>query len=350
MSGTADPWRRFAQVALGDPAGDAPVALIVDSPWLPGHAGLDTLDYYLLPDRWLKANLEARDRFPEVAWLPGFWVEYGMAAEPSAFGAPVVWHHDRPPSIQPAPGGLAALAGVTPADPYEHGLMPLALQLYRHARQRLDAEGLAIRMVAARGPLAVASWLLGVTELLVALKQEPQAAHGLLDALTTTIIAWLRAQAEAAGSDEGILLLDDIPGMLSPRLFDQAAAPYLTRILDAFQGQIRVYHNDTPCPHLLDRIDRLPFEVWNFSHEIDIAEAQAAMPGKVLLGNVPPLQVMAQGSPDAVGEAGLACIRAAGNRNLILSAGGGVSPGTPPANIDALVAANRRRKHAGNLA
>ena len=40
-------------------------------------------------------------RFPNVAWIPGYWIEYGMAAEPSAFGARINWHADQPPSIEP---------------------------------------------------------------------------------------------------------------------------------------------------------------------------------------------------------------------------------------------------------
>ncbi len=336
-----EPWERFLQRARGGPVEGVPVALIVDSPWLPGYAGVDTLDYFLLPELWLRINLDLLTRFPDVAWLPGFWVEYGMAAEPSAFGARIIWHHDRPPSIEPVPGGLTQLDGIRPADPDEHGLMPLVLRRYADARQRLAAEGLRVRMVAARGPLAVASWLLGVSELMIGLKREPDAAHRLLDALTETIIAWLRAQADAVGGVEGILLLDDIPGMLSPKLFDTMAAPYLARILEAFSGLVRVYHNDTPCPHLLARLAELPFEVWNFSHETDIGQVQAAMPGKILLGNVPPLQVLAQGTPDQVRREAAACIARTGGRGLVLSAGGGVSPGTPAANIDALVEAAR---------
>ena len=106
-----DPWNRFMTVARGGEADRVPIALIVDSPWLPGYAGVDTLDYFLHPDLWQRINLDLLTRFPEVAWIPGFWVEYGMAAEPSAFGARVVWHHNSPPSIEPLPGGLDALDG-----------------------------------------------------------------------------------------------------------------------------------------------------------------------------------------------------------------------------------------------
>ncbi len=331
------PWERFVAVARGGQADGVPVALIVDSPWLPGYAGIDTLDYFLQPDAWLRINLDLLDRFPDVAWIPGFWVEYGMAAEPSAFGARIIWHHDQPPSIEPVRGGLAALADVEPPDPQRHGLMPLVLQRYADAERRLLPKGTSIKMVAARGPLAVASWLLGVTELMIALKTHPEAIGRALDVLTNTIIAWLRAQLDVLHAPEGILVLDDIVGMLSPKLFEQFARPYLMRIFGSFEGLVKVYHNDTPCPRLIEPMSTLGFDVFNFSHELDIATVQAQMPGVALMGNVPPRDVMALGTPEQVKDWARACIEKTGGRGLILSAGGGASPGTRPEAIDALV-------------
>jgi len=62
------------------------------------------------PTNGCAINLGLLERFSDVAWIPSFWIEYGMAAEPSAFGARIVWHHDQPPSIELVRGGLAALA------------------------------------------------------------------------------------------------------------------------------------------------------------------------------------------------------------------------------------------------
>jgi len=67
VSITSTPWERFKQAArLGEPA-RVPVGLIVDSPWLPGYAGIDTRDYFLFPDTWLEINLGLLKRFPDVA-------------------------------------------------------------------------------------------------------------------------------------------------------------------------------------------------------------------------------------------------------------------------------------------
>jgi uroporphyrinogen decarboxylase len=349
----SESWDRFKRAAgLGEPEA-VPVALIVDSPWLPGYAGIDTRDYFLFPDKWLEINLGLLDRFPDAVWLPGFWLEYGMAAEPSAFGAKMRFHSDSPPSVEPIEPDLNGWTDVKPADPNEDGLMPLVLRLYEVMEQRLRAEGLGIRMVCARGPMTIASWLMGMTPLMMGLVTDPDLVYHVLDAMTTTIIRWLRAQLDMLHEPEGIMLLDDIVGMVSMRHYHSLVHPFLRRIFDEFEGLIRVYHNDTPCPHLLESLVDANFDVFNFSHELDIDDVKTRMGHRVaLMGNVPPLEVGVRGTPGDVGQWAKRCLeRAAPGGGMILSFGGGVSPGTPPENIDALLEAARiwsRNHHQGH--
>jgi uroporphyrinogen decarboxylase len=338
------PWQLFKQAArLGEPE-RVPVALIVDSPWLPGYAGIDTRDYFLFPEKWLEINLGLLKRFPDVAWIPGFWVEFGMTAEPSAFGAKMRFHADRPPSIEPLVTDLAFWADARPVDPQEDGLMPLALRLYQVMDERLQAEGLGIHMVCARGPMTVASWLVGVMPLMMGVATDPETVSRVLDTVSTSLIRWLQAQLDTLRQPEGILLLDDLVGMVSRPHYEQIIHPHLRRIFDAFDGLLRVYHNDTPCPHLLESLAEANFDVFNFSHEVDAGAVKAAMGHRVaLMGNVPPLDVGVRGTPDDVARSARECLeRAAAGGGMILSFGGGVSPGTPAENVDALVEAARR--------
>ncbi len=337
------PWERFKLAArLGEPD-PVPVALIVDSPWLPGYAGLDTRDYFLFPEKWLDINLGLLERFPDAVWIPGFWVEIGMAAEPSAFGVIPRFYPDRPPSIEPVIDDLEFWAGVKPADPEQAGLMPLILRLYEVMDERLQAMGLGIHMVAARGPMTLASWLTGVTPLMMGVATNPGAVSRLLEMTTTTIIRWLQAQLDRLRQPEGILLLDDVVGMVSPRHYETLIHPHLRRIFDQFEDLIRVYHNDTPCPHLLPGLVEANFDLFNFSHEMDIGQVKAVMGHRVaLMGNVPPLDMGVRGTPAEVMDRARACLdKAAPGGGMILSFGGGVSPGTPPENIDALLRAAR---------
>lgn len=334
-------WDRFLKAARLEPTDRVPVALIVDSPWLPGFAGVDTRDYILFPDQWLEINLHLLERFPNAAWVPGFWVEFGMAAEPSAFGCRMKFHADRPPSIEPLMPDLAFWEKAEPVNPAEDGLMPLVLRLYRRMDQRLEAEGLGIHMAAARGPLTTASWLTGVGPLMEGLVAQPEQIGRILETVTTSLIRWLEAQLSTLRRPQGILLLDDLVGMVSRRTYEKMVEPHLARIFNYFSGLVRVYHNDTPCPHLLEPFARTGFDVFNLSHETDIGLAKQKLGGKVaLMGNVAPLDLGVRGTPEQVYAAALDCLdKAAPGGGLILSFGGGVSPGTLPENIDALLRA-----------
>ena len=346
------PWERFKQAARLAEPDQVPVGLIVDSPWLPGYAGMDTRDYFLFPNQWLEINLGLLDRFPEAVWLPGFWVEYGMAAEPSAFGARVLFHPNQPPSIEPVVTDLAFWAEAKPADPQKAGLMPLVLRLYEVMEERLQAEGLGIKMVCARGPMTTAGWIVGLSNLLMELITSPEQVTRFLETITTTLIRWLHAQLDTLRQPEGIMLLDDIVGMVSKRHYEELVHPHLRRIFDEFDGLIRVYHNDTPCMHLVESLAEANFDVFNFSHEMDIAEVKAEMGHRVaLMGNVPPLEVGVREPPEVVERSALECLdKGAPGGGMILSFGGGVSPGTPAENIDALVKAAREWSKSATIA
>ena len=337
------PWERFKQAARLGESDQVPVAFIVDSPWLPGYAGIHTLDYFLYPDKWFEINRGLLDRFPDAVWIPGFWVEYGMATEPSAFGARIHFHHDRPPSIEPVITAITHWADAPLPDVYEDGFMPLVLRLYQHTEERLQAEGISTKMVAARGPMVTASWVMGVTNLMTGLVTHPREIGKFLDTVTTTIINWLHAQLETLREPEGIMLLDDIVGMVSLEHYYEFIAPRLQRIFAEFEGLIRIYHNDTPCPHLFPALAEANFEVFNFTHKVDIAQAKAMMGHRVaMMGNVPPLNVGVREGREVVAEWSKTCLdKAAPGGGMILSVGGGVSPEMPAENIDAMLQAAR---------
>ena len=104
-----------------------PIALIVDSPWIPGFVGIGAMEYFAEPDSWLRANLEVVERFPDIIFVPGFWVEYGMAIEPSAFGCRVSWWKDSPPSVSPVLSDISEVSRLSAPQPDNHGLMALVL-------------------------------------------------------------------------------------------------------------------------------------------------------------------------------------------------------------------------------
>jgi uroporphyrinogen decarboxylase len=173
------------------------------------------------------------------------------------------------------------------------------------------------------------------------LKLFPAETKRLLEITTQTTIQWLHAQIRNLPEIEGIMVLDDIVGFLSPRDYLEFAHPFLKEIFSSFPDMVRVYHNDSKINHLLEDLADTGFHVLNFGHNLDIAMVSERIGNRIcLMGNVPPLEILAQGNPEEVRSWAKACItKTKGGQNLILSAGGGVSPDTPAQNIDALVEA-----------
>ena len=344
-------WSGLLAFLKGETGRHIPAGLIVDSPWIPGYCGVDTVDYYGDPDIWLSCQDKVRSDFPELMLLPGDWVEFGMASEPSAFGCPVHFYHNQTVGIGhliTTADELDALDDLPVPDPNHDGLMPLVLSKIRLLRGPLLERGRRMRIIAARGPLNIAGFLMTIPEFCVAVKTDPDRVHRLLDKTTELVIRWLEAQAEAAGEIGGILLLDDICGFFSEEEYLEFAHPRLKRIFDHFSVPVKMFHNDnfgnryTTFPHIAD----LGVNLFNFSFQAELGEAAGMLGPKVaILGNLPPLELLTRGTPDEIAEAVNAQlgIRPA-NCRLMLSAGGGASPGMPKENLRAMLDALARRE------
>ncbi len=332
-------WQVFKAAAKRQPVERVPVALIVDSPWIPGYTGVSHLDYYIDPEVWFQANRRVIEDFPDVICFPSWWVEYGMAIEPSALGARIHFWPDQPPAVSPSLFRLEDAVSLAPVNPRTDGWMAFALRRYETQKARIFEAGYTIPVAAARGPLCLAAFLRGVTAFMTDVTENPEGVHQLLRLTTATVIAWLKAQAEAIGASvEGILVLDDIAGFLSAPAYREFAHPYLKQICDSFPSDwVKVYHNDANVRQLLADLPDTGFDVLNWSHKIDVREAREKTAGRLcLMGNVAPLEIGVSGSPEQVAQAAAEVIEKSQGGALILSVGGGVSPGMPRENILAL--------------
>lgn len=338
---TPEKWEILKRCAACEPMEKTPVALIVDSPWIPGYLGISTLDYFQFPDDWLSANFKIQERFPDVIFIPGFWAEFGMATEPSGFGCRINFYEDRTPEVHPAFGSVAEVVDIDIPNPKTDGLMPFVLNLYKRCEPKIIDSGYDVKIVAARGPLTIASHLVGVTQLLLDLKLNPEGTHQLIKKTTTLTKNWLVAQADVLSEVEGILVLDDIVGFLSPKDYMEFAHPYLKEIFDTFDGCIKMFHNDNFNTASFKYLADLKIHIFNFTHLVGIDKVRELVGSSIcLMGNVPPLDVLARGGEKEVIESALNCLKLHGKREgIILSAGGGVSPGTPSENIIALLKA-----------
>jgi uroporphyrinogen-III decarboxylase len=336
-------WRELLRVLDGEPLDPLPVGLIIDSPWLAGWHGVSVMDYFSDDAAWLEANLAAVARFPDVLFLPGFWTEYGMCTEPSAFGCRCVFPENELPFAQKTLFDYAEVARLKKPSCQTDGLCPFAVKRLQRNLKQIEKSGHRVRLAASRGPVNIATFLMGHTELLMGVKTNPAEVHKLLEIVTEFVVDWLRYQVRCFPSIDGILVLDDLIGFLGERDFREFAVPYFQQIARGVDVRVKALHND--CHGLITarHLTEMGFNLLNFSFEHGLGQIrQLAGPDVVLLGNLPPRDVLALGTPEAVARCAAAAVASIDDkRRIIFSAGGGTPPGTSSANIDALVAGVR---------
>ena len=343
-------WETFKRAAQLEKLERIPMAMIVDSPWIPGHLGISHMDYYFDPEVWFQSNKKINEEFPDIIMVPSWWMEYGMAAEPSALGSKIKFWKDNTPS------GCHSLLriediGDFPGYEVEHdAFMAMTLHRMRSQRQRVADLGEVQPFITSRGPICTAGFARGTTELMMDLVENPEWAHKLIDLSTRLVIDWLKAQHAALGSTvEGIFILDDLVGFVGEEHYMEFCHPYLKRICNAFPSEwVKLYHNDASVEACLDHLPDAGFNVLNWGKQSDISGVKARVGDRMcLMGNVNPLEIGVRGTEQDVRAATLDILEKGGDRGLILSLGGGTSPGMPKQNILAMLAAldefNNRR-------
>lgn len=331
-------WQTLLRVIHGERIEPLPVGLIIDCPWLPGWAGISILDYFGDEQKWLEANLKAVRRFPEILFLPGFWSEFGMCTEPSAFGVRTVWHENAFPSVERSLYDYPEINRLKKPNCQTDGLLPFVLKRLVRCRASIEQAGHRIRFAVARGPLNIASYLLGHTEFLVGVKTNPEEIHTLLRIVTDFLVDWIALQCRTFDSIDGVFLLDDLIGFLGNRDFEQFALPYLKQIYESQNVSVKFLHNDAAGMVTARHLPAMGVNLFNFSFNHSLPEIRsAAGDSVVLLGNIPPRDVLAAGTPDHVRRYVREMLAPVDDRRrIVVSCGGGAPPGVSTENLEAL--------------
>jgi len=334
-------WKDLLAVLTGEELKHVPSAFIIDSPWLPNWAGISRLDYMVSEQLWLQANLKANAEFPDCWFLPGFWSEFGMCSETSAFGVKLRFGENEFPFPEKILQDVESFSSVQVPNPKSDGLLPLILKRLVHNRDRMEAEGHPVRFAVSRGPLNIASFLAGTTEFLTAMKTDPDRVRALLETVTTFIGEWLGAQRESLPTIDGLLLLDDIVGFLGEEDFKNFALPYLKKLFKGSGTAVRFFHNDSPCVVSAPYLEECEINLFNFGMQHTLQEIRdLAGPRVTLMGNVPSVEIMAEGTPEAVKAKVREIVSSLeSTRGVILSCAGGMPPGVPTENIRAFLKA-----------
>ena len=336
---TDQQWNALLAVIRGERLRPVPTGFIIDSPWLPGWTGNTILDYLTSERLWFEAHCKAHETFPTSMFLPGFWSEFGMCTEPSAFGAVSMFEENAFPFAKTRLRTVEEIDLVEKPNPRTDGLLPLVIKRLQHLQPEIQRRGHQIRFAVARGPLNVASFLMGTTEFMMALKTDPERMHRLIGLITDYLVEWIAYQRECFPTIDGILVLDDFMGFVSEKDFVEFGLPGLKRVFAA-DVAVKFFHNDAPCKMCAPHLASAGINLLNFGVQHTLTEMKSWTGNQItLLGNLPPRDVLAEGTTAQVREVTTKLVRElADHTRVIFSCGGGMPPGVRTENIETFIA------------
>jgi uroporphyrinogen decarboxylase len=338
-------WDRLVSIVEGKAQQDVSAGFIIDSPWLPGWYGISLLDYFSSDELWFKANLAVSEAFPDILFLPGFWSEYGMCTEPSAFGAKCTFWKNEFPFAGKVIRRTEDINSLELPDPATDGLLPFMLNRLVRMQPAMEDAGHRVRFSVSRGPLNIASFLMGVTELMIAILTEPEKILRLMRIITDFLKQWHEIQRNTFPSIDGIMMLDDIVGFVGEDDFLTFGYPFLKEIYDAAPVKVKFFHNDADFRASVKHYPDMGVNLFNPGVQMTVNEIKDATGNRLsVLGSIPPRDVLAAGAPEVVEQEVKSLLGELKDRSrFILSCSGGMPPGVSSENIRALIRAGLAR-------
>lgn len=270
------------------------------------------------------------DRFPADAVT----AIMDLTVEAEAFGAQIRFSENEIPSIL---GRLVHDAGSVAGlevPSLDRGRVPEYLKANRIVASRIKDKKVFGGCI---GPFSLAGRLFDLSELMMAMYIEPETVTMLLEKCTAFITSYLLAM-KGTGID-GVILAEPASGLVSNDDCYQYSSVYVRRIVEAVQddGFSIVLHNCGNTGHCTDAMIRSGASALHFGNRADMVEALKTCPPELpVMGNIDPVTVMQQASPEQVYAAVSELLgKTAGFGNFILSTGCDVPPRTPVVNIQA---------------
>lgn len=286
-------------------------------------------DYRVMAD----AQLLTAERF-------GFDYVSGISdpgREAADFGARLCVFPDQPPAVDEGDALLAdkaTLARLKTPDPLGGGRMHDRVRAV--ARMHEKSAGQLVVEGWIEGPCAEGADMRGINTLMLDFFDDPGFVRDLFECVVQNGLGFARAQL-AAGADL-IGVGDAAASLVGPQIYDEFVWPYEKRLVDgihAMGGRVRL-HICGNTGDLLGNMGRLGCEMIDLDSMVPLAAARQAMgPRQVLLGNIDPVRVLRNGTPESVTAALAVCAAEAGPR-YIVGAGCEVPRETPPENVRAM--------------
>ncbi len=190
------------------------------------------------------------------------------------------------------------------------------------------------------GPYTLASLLCGASEAAMLTIDNPELLHAVCGFCADAVSRYAKA-LENAGADM-VMILEPSAVMLSPRQFTEFSGNYV-QSLDEVVGVDTILHICGDTTHLLPGMAATGVAGFSLDYAVDLpAAAGAISDNQFIMGNLDPVGVLKDGSPDSIPSMTADLVSSMeGKGNFILSSGCDIPHDAPAENIQAFIEAGR---------
>jgi len=259
-------------------------------------------------------------------------------------GAVIEYFEDQPPAVNEGQARLTdktALASLDIPDPLGGGRMRDRVEAAALFKERVGNDKFIEGWI--EGPCAEGADLRGINMLMMDFYEDPAFVKDLFEFVLELELRFAQAQIDVGIDVMGVG--DAAASLVGPQIYEEYVWPYEKRLVEGLHEmgtRVRLHICGNTCP-ILESIGKLGCEIVDLDWMVPVADARAAMePGQVLLGNIDPVAVLRNGTPESVSETIAQCHQDAGPR-YIVGAGCEVVRDTPHENLRALC--NYARTH-----
>lgn len=264
------------------------------------------------------------------------------AREAADCGAVVEYFDGQPVAIVEERALLAdmtQLARLKMPDPLGGGRMHNGIKALALFKEHIGRDKIIEGWV--EGPIAEAANLRGINTLMTDFFDAPAFVRDLFSFVVAMELRFPREQVKAGADIVGIG--DAAASLVGPDIYKEFVWPYEKQLVDGIHalGARTRLHICGNTRHLVAAMGRLGCTIVEVDSLTPMALARGQMPQQIILGNLNPVVMLRNGSPEAITEAVTECHRDAGAR-FIVGAGCEIPRDTPAANLQALCDYARR--------
>lgn len=190
------------------------------------------------------------------------------------------------------------------------------------------------------GPFTLLSLLVEMGALYVSLRKAPEQTHAALEILTRVLASVGNAYHTAGADFLTVHEMGGSPGALGPKSFESVVLPHLKALMSALPGPVVL----SACGRtngMMKLLAASGADALSVDQTNDLAKSRAEAPDVLLFGNLDPVGLISQGTPDEITEAVASVVRSGADA---VWPGCDLYPQVPLENLRALVEASQKEK------